>query len=434
MDQVFGRDQLSGATADLDEEPVHAWRTLPDYDDLFHAAITALKREGRYRVFQEHRRIVGEFPLSVAMTEEGERTVTVWCSNDYLNMGQHPAVRAAMKEAVDSFGAGAGGTRNISGNHSPMVALEKELASLHGKEAALVFGCGYLANLSTLATLGQILPDCVLISDELNHASMIQGVRASRAEKRIFCHNDVAHLEEILRAIPPSRCKVVAFESVYSMDGDIAPIAEIVALCERYGAISYLDEVHAVGMYGASGAGVAERDGIGGRIDIVQGTLAKAFGVVGGYVAGSAVMVDAIRSHANGFIFTSALPPAVASAALASVRHLRASTIEREKLHANVATLRALLREAGIPFLDGASHIVPVMVGDPVRCKALCDFLIEAYAIYVQPINYPTVARGTERLRLTVSPAHSDRMIHDLVAALEQGWRRLGLDFVRRRT
>ena len=436
MDQQFARDRLSddrlSATEhDFGGDAAHPWRTPPDYDELFHSSVSALKREGRYRVFQEHRRIVGEFPLSVAVTEKGERTVTVWCSNDYLGMGQHPTVRAAMKEAVDAFGAGAGGTRNISGNHSPMVALERELAALHGKEAALVFGCGYLANLSTLATLGRILPDCVLVSDELNHASMIQGVRASRAEKRIFCHSDTRHLEEILRAIPRSRCKVVAFESVYSMDGDIAPIAEIVALCERYGALSYLDEVHAVGMYGASGAGVAERDGIGERIDLVQGTLAKAFGVVGGYVAGSAVMIDAIRSHANGFIFTSALPPAVANAALASVRHLRASTTERETLHANVARLRALLRKARIPLLDAPSHIVPVMVGDPARCKALCDLLIDEHAIYVQPINYPTVPRGTERLRLTVSPAHSEQMIHDLVAALEHGWRRLRLDFAR---
>jgi len=431
-DQLSG-DRLSGAMFDTDGEPVRLWGAGPDYDDHFRSAISALKREGRYRVFQEHRRIVGEFPLSVAVTDKGERTVTVWCSNDYLNMGQHPDVRAAMKEAVDTFGAGAGGTRNISGNHSPMVALEKELAALHGKEAALVFGCGYLANLSTLATLGRLLPDCVLVSDELNHASMIQGVRASRAEKRIFCHNDTAHLEEILRSIPRTRCKVVAFESVYSMDGDIAPIAEIVELCERYGAMSYLDEVHAVGMYGATGAGVAERDGLGDRIDLVQGTLAKAFGVVGGYVAGSSVMIDAIRSHANGFIFTSALPPAVAGAALASVRHLRASGAERQAMHANVAMLRALLRKARIPFLDGPSHIVPVMVGDPVRCKALCDYLVEEHAIYVQPINYPTVPRGTERLRITVSPAHGEQMIHDLVAALGEGWRVLGLDLARRR-
>ncbi len=429
MDQVFGRDQLSGATADLDEEPVHAWRTLPDYDDLFHAAITALKREGRYRVFQEHRRIVGEFPLSVAMTEEGERTVTVWCSNDYLNMGQHPAVRAAMKEAVDSFGAGAGGTRNISGNHSPMVALEKELASLHGKEAALVFGCGYLANLSTLATLGQILPDCVLISDELNHASMIQGVRASRAEKRIFCHNDVAHLEEILRAIPPSRCKVVAFESVYSMDGDIAPIAEIVALCERYGAISYLDEVHAVGMYGASGAGVAERDGIAERIDIVQGTLAKAFGTLGGYITGTGAVIDAVRSYAPGFIFTTALPPSIAAASTASIRHLKASQAERDGQQRQAARTKEVLAAAGLPVMESATHIVPVLVGDPELCKMASDRLLGVHGIYIQPINYPTVPRGTERLRITPTPFHSDALIDTLKDALIETWDALGIPY-----
>ncbi len=419
--------RAAGAGVEADASVLYS--AGPDYDGLFGTSVEALKREGRYRVFQEHRRLVGEFPLSVAVTEQGERTVTVWCSNDYLAMGQHALVRAAMKDAVDTFGAGAGGTRNISGNHSPIVALEAELAALHGKEAALVFGCGYLANLSTLATLGQLLPDCVLVSDELNHASMIQGIKASRAEKRVFRHNDTRHLEEILRAIPRSRCKVVAFESVYSMDGDIAPIAEIAALCRRYGALSYLDEVHAVGMYGPTGAGVAEREGIGAHIDLVQGTLAKAFGVIGGYVAGSAVTVDAIRSHANGFIFTSALPPAVANAALASVRHLRASDAERQAMHANVRRLRALLREARIPFLDGPSHIVPVMVGDPVRCKALCDFLIEEHAIYVQPINYPTVPRGTERLRITASPAHTEAMTQALVAALAEGWRTLRLPF-----
>jgi 5-aminolevulinate synthase len=340
-------------------------------------------------------------------------------------------VLAAMKSAVDRLGAGAGGTRNISGNHSPIVALERELAALHGKEAALVFGCGYLANLSTLATLGQLLPGCVYVSDELNHASMIQGIVASRAEKRIFRHNDVAHLEEILRGIPKARCKVVAFESVYSMDGDIAPIEEIAKVCERHGAMTYLDEVHAVGMYGATGAGVAERDGLGGRIDLIQGTLAKAFGVVGGYIAGSAAMVDAIRSHANGFIFTSALPPAVAEAALASVRHLRASGAERVALHDNVRELRRLLRRARIPFLDSPSHIVPVIVADPVKCKRLGDLLIDRHAIYVQPINYPTVPRGTERLRITTSPAHTGAMTEALVAALAECWRDLQLPFAR---
>ncbi|RIK85114.1 MAG: 5-aminolevulinate synthase [Hyphomicrobiales bacterium] len=407
--------------------PYAAWEAGPDYAGHFHESLAQLKREGRYRVFQEHRRLVGEFPLSVAVTAEGERIVTVWCSNDYLGMGQHPRVRAAMREAVDRYGAGAGGTRNISGNHSPIVALERELAALHGKEAALVFGCGYLANLSTLAALGRLLPDCVLVSDQLNHASMIQGVSASRAEKRVFRHNDVAHLEEILRSIPRARCKVVAFESVYSMDGDIAPIGEIAALCERYGAMSYLDEVHAVGMYGPTGAGVAERDGLADRIDLVQGTLAKAFGVIGGYVAGSAIVIDAIRSHANGFIFTSALPPAVAMGALESVRHLRASDVERTRMHANARTLRERLRARRIPFLDAPSHIVPVMVGDAARCKAVCDLLFERHAIYVQPINYPTVPHGTERLRITASPAHTDAMIETLANALADVWRDLQL-------
>lgn len=419
------------AMPDFATEPIPDWGTGPAYDDIFRMSLMELKREGRYRVFQEHRRLVGNFPLSVAISEKGERTVTVWCSNDYLNMGQHAEVRSAMKQAVDAFGVGAGGTRNISGNHSPIVALERELAELHGKEAALVFGCGYLANLATLGTLGRLLPNCVLVSDELNHASMIQGISASRAEKRVFLHNDLLHLEEILRAIPKSRCKVVAFESVYSMDGDIAPISDIIELCERYGAMSYLDEVHAVGMYGASGAGVAERDGVGHRVDLVQGTLAKAFGVVGGYIAGSAVMVDAIRSHANGFIFTSALPPPVADAALASVRHLRASGTERTALHENVRKLRALLRRARIPFLDGPSHIVPVMVGDPVRCKAISDLLIERHGIYVQPINFPTVPRGTERLRITASPAHTDAMAQELVGALSECWRDLRLPLAR---
>lgn len=422
-----------GETPVRDDRPAYAsWGVGPDYDGLLHMSLLELKQEDRYRVFQEHRRIVGEFPLSVAVTAEGERVVTVWCSNDYLGMGQHPDVRAAMHDAVDVYGAGAGGTRNISGNHSPIIALENELAALHGKEAALVFGCGYLANLSTLAALGRLLPNCILISDQLNHASMIQGISASRAEKRVFQHNDMLHLEEILRSIPKHRCKVVAFESVYSMDGDIAPIGEIVELCERYGAMAYLDEVHAVGMYGPTGAGVAERDGLADRIDLVQGTLAKAFGVVGGYVAGSKVMIDAIRSHANGFIFTSALPPAVAAGALASIRHLRASDTEREKMHANVHKLRAQLCDERIPFLEAESHIVPVMVGDAARCKAVCDLLFERHSIYVQPINYPTVPYGSERLRITPSPLHTDRMINDLVTGLADVWRDLQLPFSRR--
>ena len=389
-------------------------RTLPeapDYNGHFAAATEALRAEGRYRVFVEHDRQAGAYPVSRAAGNG--RPVTVWCSNDYLGMGQHPAVIAAMQDTA--------------GNHGPVVALERELAALHGRPAALVFGCGYLANLATLATLGRLLPDCVLISDANNHASMIQGMLASRGEKRVFRHNDLDHLEEILRGLPRSRCKVIAFESVYSMDGDIAPVAGIVDLAARYGALTYLDEVHAVGMYGPGGAGVAAREGLGDRIDIVQGTLAKAYGVIGGYIAGSAAMVDAIRSHANAFIFTTAIPPAVAAAARASVRHLRESERERTALHANAARLRAALRAARIPFLDAPSHIVPVIVGDAARCKALGDFLMERHAIYAQPINYPTVPRGTERLRLTATPQHDAGMIAALVAALAEGWAVLDL-------
>lgn len=410
-------------------EDLHMMLNAPDYTSHFEGALQGLRDTGNYRVFQEHNRMVGKFPLSQATGETGPRTITVWCSNDYLGMGQHPVVRKAMKSAIDTFGAGSGGTRNISGNHGPIVALERELAALHGKEAGLVFGCGYLANLATLATLGRLLPDCVMISDELNHASMIQGVLASRAEKCIFRHNDVAHLEEILSGLPADRCKVVAFESVYSMDGDIAPIAEIVRISRKYGALTYIDEVHAVGMYGPTGAGVAERDGLSDQIDIIQGTLAKAYGVIGGYVTANAGIVDAIRSHANGFIFTSAPPPTVAAGALASVRHLRHSTSERESLHHKAVLLRALLKEARIPFIDAPSHIVPVMVGDPFKCKQLSDLLLERHAIYVQPINHPTVPKGTERLRITASPLHTDGMIHDLVHALVECWRDLQIGY-----
>ena len=403
----------------------------PDYIALMQQSVAGLIQEGRYRVFQEHNRIVGSFPWSMAVAGAEHRKIAVWCSNDYLGMGQHPEVRAAMKRAIDDFGAGAGGTRNISGNHGPIVALERELAMLHSREGALVFGCGYLANLATLATLGQLLPDCVILSDALNHASMIQGVLASRAEKRIFRHNDMDHLRELLAEIPRERCKIIAFESVYSMDGDIAPIAEIVQIAREYGALTYLDEVHAVGMYGPTGAGVAERDGMADQIDIIQGTLAKAYGVIGGYVAANRATIDAIRSHANGFIFTSAIPPAVAAGALASGRHPRQSTVERAALQERADRLRILLRAQRIPFLDAESHIVPVIVGDPVKCKTLCDSLLDIHAIYLQPINYPTVPRGTERLRITASPLHTDAMMDALVAALAQCWTELQLPFDR---
>ncbi len=405
--------------------------TAPDYLGLMQQSVTNLMDEGRYRVFQEHNRIVGSFPWSMAIAGAERRKVAVWCSNDYLGMGQHADVRAAMKRAIDDYGAGAGGTRNISGNHGPIVELERELAVLHNKEGALVFGCGYLANLATISTLGQLLPDCVILSDALNHASMIQGVLASRAEKRIFRHNDLDHLRALLADIPQTRCKIIAFESVYSMDGDIAPIAEIVQIAREHGALTYLDEVHAVGMYGPTGAGVAERDGVAAEVDIIQGTLAKAYGVIGGYVAANRAIIDAIRSHANGFIFTSAIPPAVAAGALASVHHLRHSGAERAALYERATRLHALLRRERIPFLDAPSHIVPVIVGDPVKCKALCDRLLENHAIYVQPINYPTVPRGTERLRITASPLHTDAMMDDLVAALALCWKELQLPFVR---
>ncbi len=403
----------------------------PDNAALMQRPVEDLIHEGRYRVFQEHDRIVGSFPWSLAVTGADRKKIAGWCSHDYLGMGQRATVRAAMKRAIDDHGAGAGGTRNISGNHGPIVALERELAALHGKKGALVFGCGHLANLATLSTLGRLLPDCVILSDELNHASMIQGILSSRAEKRVFRHNDMDHLQSLLSSLPRDRSKIIAFESVYSMDGDITPIAEIIRIARAHGALTHLDEVHAVGMYGATGAGVAERDGLADDIDIIQGTLAKAYGVIGGYVAADRPTIDAIRSHANGFIFTSAIPPAVAAGALASVRHLRQSTSERMALQERAARLRAALRASRIPFLDAESHIVPVIVGDPVKCKTLCDRLLDIHAIYLQPINYPTVPRGSERLRITASPLHTDAMMDALVAALVQCWRELQLPFVR---
>jgi len=398
-----------------------------DYEQFFAGSIARVKAEGRYRVFADLERRAGDFPRADSHVADRVEKVTVWCSNDYLGMGQHPVVIAAMKEALDRCGAGAGGTRNISGTSHYHVLLERELAALHGKEAALVFTSGFVANDTALATLGSSMRGCVLVSDADNHASMIAGVRHSGAEKRIFRHNDLAHLEEVLAGIEPGRPKIVVFESVYSMDGDIAPIGRICEIARRHGAMTYLDEVHAVGMYGAHGGGVSERDGVAGEVDVIQGTLAKAFGVVGGYVAGSAALVDFIRSHAPGFIFTSALPPAVAAGALASIRHLKASNLERERHQERAARLKALLREAGIPTLPSVSHIVPVIVGDPVNCKRVTDELMARYAIYVQPINYPTVPRGTERLRLTPTPLHGDDDMARLVAALKDIWSQLHL-------
>jgi 5-aminolevulinate synthase len=393
-----------------------------DYARKFKDALEALHREGRYRVFADLKRHRGAFPAADHFKASEARPITVWCSNDYLGMGQHPAVIAAMHEAIDTVGAGSGGTRNIAGTTHYHVELEAELADLHGKEAALLFTSAYVANDATLSTLAQLLPGCVIFSDEKNHASMIAGIRHGRGEKRIWRHNDVEDLEAKLKELDRATPKIIAFESVYSMDGHIAPIAAICDLAAKYGALTYLDEVHAVGLYGPRGGGIAEAHGVMERVDIINGTLAKGFGVMGGYIAASRDCCDAIRSYASGFIFTTSLAPALVAGALASIRHLKTSPLERARLHKRSRELKSRLTAARLPVMSNPSHIVPVLVGDPVHCKAVTDTLLERYAIYVQPINYPTVPRGTERIRLTPSPVHTDAQIDHLVHALTELW------------
>lgn len=396
-------------------------------DSLFRLQLDQLRRDGNYRVFANLERQAGAFPQAFHHTQAERRNITVWCSNDYLGMGQNLVVLDAMHAALDSCGAGAGGTRNIAGTNCYHLLLERELADLHGKEAALLFTSGYVANWTTLSTLASRLPGCIVLSDARNHASMIEGIRHSRAETRIFAHNDVEDLAAKLIDIDPRRPKLVAFESVYSMDGDIAPIGELCDVAEQYGAMTYLDEVHAVGLYGPRGGGISERDGLSHRLTVIEGTLAKAFGVVGGYIAASAPICDFIRSFGSGFIFTTALPPAIAAGALASVRHLKASQSERARHQQRVTALKRRLDSAGLPYLNNDSHIVPLMVGDARLCKEISDELLERHGIYIQPINYPTVPRGTERLRITPSPLHSDEDIDRLVSTLTSIWSTLGL-------
>ncbi|MEM8973384.1 MAG: 5-aminolevulinate synthase [Pseudomonadota bacterium] len=404
---------------------------MSKYDEHFGRAVASLHDEGRYRVFANLERRGGAFPRAWLHEDGAKREITIWCSNDYLGMGRHPDVIAAMQEAAQSIGVGAGGTRNISGTHRPLVELEAELADLHQKEAALVFTSGYVSNLAGISTIAKVLPDCIILSDELNHASMIDGMRSSGANRKIFRHNDIEHLEVLLSELPVERTKLIAFESVYSMDGDVAPIEKICDLADTYNAMTYLDEVHAVGMYGERGGGIAERDGLLDRVDVIEGTLAKAFGTLGGYITGSSVMADAVRSYAPGFIFTTALPPPVAAAAIAAIRHLKSSDDERRRQQKSVRKTKEQLSRAGLPVMASDTHIVPVMVGDAVLCKAASDRLLEKHGVYIQPINYPTVPRGTERLRITPTPFHDDMMIAELCEALTETWTALDLPFSR---
>ncbi len=401
------------------------------YKHYFTDAVARLRAERRYRVFADLERIAGRFPYARWHSPQGTREVVLWCSNDYLGMGQHPKVIGAMVETATRMGTGAGGTRNIAGTNHPLVELERELADLHGKEAALVFTSGYVSNETGISTIAKLLPNCVILSDAYNHNSMIAGIRNAGCEKIIFRHNDLAHLEQLLHAAG-ERPKLVAFESIYSMDGDVAPINAICDLAQKYNALTYLDEVHAVGMYGPRGAGIAERDGAMHRVDVIEGTLGKAFGALGGYIAGSTELCDAVRSYAPGFIFTTALPPPVCAAAAAAIRHLKTSSWEREQQQERAARTKAVLTAAGLPVMATQTHIVPVMVGDPEQCKAASDLLLAEHGIYIQPINYPTVPKGTERLRITPSPYHNDALIDALAEALVEVWEKLGLRLVAR--